>query len=61
MIRFLQQDSKVTKAIFTVIIAAAIVAMVVYLVPGLLDTQGSSDASLYATVHQPGVFNPRRI
>ena len=54
MIRFLQQDSKLTKTIFTVIIAAAIVAMVVYLVPGLLDTQGSSDASVYATVHQPG-------
>jgi peptidyl-prolyl cis-trans isomerase D len=57
MIRFLQQDSKVTKAIFTVIIAAAIVAMVIYLVPGLLDTEGSSDASLYATVHQPGILN----
>jgi peptidyl-prolyl cis-trans isomerase D len=57
MIRFLQQDSKLTKTIFSVIIGAAIVAMVIYLVPGLLDQQGSSDATLYATVHEPGVLN----
>ena len=56
MIRFLQQDSKLTKAIFTVIIAAAIVAMVIYLVPGLLDTEGTSNAAVYATVHTPGMF-----
>jgi peptidyl-prolyl cis-trans isomerase D len=54
MIRFLQQDNKLTKIIFTVIIGAAIVAMVIYLVPGLMDPQSSNDASVYATVHSPG-------
>ncbi|GAC1422129.1 MAG: peptidylprolyl isomerase [Acidobacteriaceae bacterium] len=56
MIRFLQQDSKVTKILFSVIIGAAIIAMVVYLVPGLLDNQGTSNAAVFATVHEPGVF-----
>ncbi|MDP9039516.1 MAG: peptidyl-prolyl cis-trans isomerase [Acidobacteriota bacterium] len=55
MIRFLQQDSKVTKILFTVIIGAAILAMVVYLVPGLLDNQGSSNAAVFATVREPGL------
>ena len=35
MIRFLQQDNRVVKALFVVIIAAASVSMVVYLIPGL--------------------------
>lgn len=56
MIRFLQQDSKVTKILFSVIIGAAIIAMVVYLVPGLLDNQGTSNAAVFATVHEPGLF-----
>ena len=56
MIRFLQQDNKLTKGIFAVIIGAAIVAMVVYLVPGLMDNQGTTDAAVYATVHAPGVW-----
>lgn len=56
MIRFLQQDSKLTKILFSVIIGAAIIAMVVYLVPGLLDNQGTSNAAVFATVHEPGVL-----
>jgi peptidyl-prolyl cis-trans isomerase D len=38
MIRFLQQDTKMAKAIYAVIIAAASVGMVVYLIPGLMNT-----------------------
>jgi len=36
MIRFLQKDTKLAKAIYVVIIAAASVGMVVYLIPGLM-------------------------
>ena len=35
MIRFLQRDNRFTKAFFVVVIAAASVGMVVYLIPGL--------------------------
>ena len=35
MIRFLQSDNRITKALFVVVIGAASVAMVVYLIPGL--------------------------
>ena len=41
MIRFLQRDNRLTKALFVVIIAAASVSMVVYLIPGLTG-QGAS-------------------
>jgi peptidyl-prolyl cis-trans isomerase D len=37
MIRFLQKDTKMAKAIYFVIIAAASVGMVVYLIPGLMS------------------------
>lgn len=56
MIRFLQQDNKITKILFTIIIGAAIAAMVIYLVPGLMDSQGSSNAAIYATVREPGIL-----
>jgi peptidyl-prolyl cis-trans isomerase D len=55
MIRFLQQDNKVTKIIFGVIIGAACVSMVVYLVPGLMDNTTSTDSTVYATVREPGL------
>jgi peptidyl-prolyl cis-trans isomerase D len=55
MIRFLQQDNKLTKIIFGVIIGAACVSMVIYLVPGLMDNPISTDASVYATVREPGL------
>jgi peptidyl-prolyl cis-trans isomerase D len=35
MIRFLQNDNRITKAIFVVIIGVVSVGMVVYLIPGL--------------------------
>jgi peptidyl-prolyl cis-trans isomerase D len=50
MIRFLQKDNRVVKALFVVIIAAASVSMVVYLIPGL--TGGSAvSADTYAVVY----------
>jgi len=57
MIRFLQQDNKLVKILFGVIIGAAVISMVVYLVPGLMDaTSGGSTEGVYATVHTPGVW-----
>lgn len=50
MIRFLQKDNRVTKALFVVIIAAASVSMVVYLIPGLTG-QGAASADTYAVVY----------
>ena len=57
MIRSLQKDNRVTKAIFAVIIGFAIVSMVVYLVPGLYDGIGGGvPQGVYATVRNPGFF-----
>src|ERR1035441_3412911 len=56
MIRFLQQDNKIIKVMFGVIIGAAAISMVVYLVPGLMDAGGVTDSSVYATVHTPGAL-----
>jgi len=51
MIRFLQsKDNRVVKALFIVIIAAASVSMVVYLIPGLTAGGGIS-ANTYAVVY----------
>ncbi len=51
MIRFLQsKDNRLVKALFVVIIAAASVSMVVYLIPGLAG-QGGISASDYAVVY----------
>jgi peptidyl-prolyl cis-trans isomerase D len=50
MIRFLQRDNRVTKAFFVIIIAAASVGMVVYLIPGLTG-MGASTADTYATIY----------
>ncbi len=50
MIRFLQKDNRLTKALFVVIIAAASVSMVVYLIPGLMG-QGASGADTFAVVY----------
>ena len=41
---------------FGVIIGAACVAMVLYLVPGLMDNQMGASASVYATVREPGAL-----
>ena len=50
MIRFLQRDNRLTKAFFIVIIAAASVGMVVYLIPGLMGMGGTS-ADDYAVIY----------
>jgi peptidyl-prolyl cis-trans isomerase D len=50
MIRFLQKDNRVVKALFIVIIAAASVGMVVYLIPGLTG-MGASTTDTYATIY----------
>jgi peptidyl-prolyl cis-trans isomerase D len=50
MIRFLQTNNRITKAIFVVIIGVVSVGMVVYLIPGLTG-QGASSADIYAVVY----------
>ncbi|HEY4010946.1 MAG TPA: peptidyl-prolyl cis-trans isomerase [Acidobacteriaceae bacterium] len=56
MIRIFQQDNKATKIIFGLIIAAAIVTMVITLVPGIFSDDASNNSALYATVRTPGVW-----
>jgi len=51
MIRFLQADNRIVKALFWVIISAAIVSMCVYLIPGLMGGAGSSASDTYAVVY----------
>jgi peptidyl-prolyl cis-trans isomerase D len=50
MIRFLQRDNRITKAFFVIIIAAASVGMVIYLIPGLTG-MGASTADTYAAIY----------
>ena len=50
MIRFLQTDNRITKALLVVVIGAASVSMVVYLIPGLTGGQDSSPDT-YAVVY----------
>ena len=50
MIRFLQKENRLTKSLFVVIIAAASVSMVVYLIPGLAAGGSVSDSD-YAVVY----------
>ena len=50
MIRFLQTDNRITKALLVVIIGAASVSMVVYLIPGL-SGGGVAAADTYAVIY----------
>ena len=50
MIRFLQTESRMVKALIVVVIGAASVTMVVYLIPGL-SGMGSSSPDTYAVVY----------
>lgn len=50
MIRFLQTDSRFTKVLFIIVIAAASVGMVVYLIPGLYSL-GTPSSGTYAVVY----------
>src|SRR5271168_5304351 len=56
MIRLLQQDSRIMKIIFAVIIGLAAITMVITLVPGIFDNASTTDASTYGTVREPGWF-----
>jgi len=57
MIRILQQDNKATKIIFAVIIGAACLSMVAYLIPGIGDNSSATNAAgVFATVRDPGVL-----
>jgi len=56
MIRILQQDNRITKIIFAVIIGFAVITMVITLVPGIFDNASTNDAAVFATVKQPGFF-----
>ena len=50
MIRFLQTDNRMVKTLIVVIIGAASISMVVYLIPGLTGA-GTSSPDTYATVY----------
>ncbi len=57
MIRLLQQNNRVTKIIFAVIIGLAVVTMVITLVPGIFDNAGAgNDGTVFATVRDPGIL-----
>ncbi|HEX6496370.1 MAG TPA: peptidyl-prolyl cis-trans isomerase [Acidobacteriaceae bacterium] len=56
MIRFLQKDSKAIKIVFWIIILAACISMVVFLVPGILSDQGGASSSTYASIRPAGFF-----
>jgi len=56
MIRILQQNNRIVKGVFIVIIVVAIGAMTVALIPGIFDNGAASDATVYATVRKPGFF-----
>jgi peptidyl-prolyl cis-trans isomerase D len=56
MIRILQQDNRITKVIFAVIIGFAVITMVITLVPGIFDNASANDSAVFATVKQPGYF-----
>ncbi|HXC94388.1 MAG TPA: peptidyl-prolyl cis-trans isomerase [Edaphobacter sp.] len=54
MIRLFQQDTRLMKWLFAIIIGFAAVTMVITLVPGIFDNASGSDATVYATVREPG-------
>ena len=56
MIRFLQSDNRLTKVIFGVVIGAAIITMVITLVPGIYEGFTGAPQGVYATVRQPGIL-----
>ena len=56
MIRFLQSDNRLTKAIFGIVIGAAILFMVISLIPGIYEGITGAPQGVYATVRDPGFF-----
>jgi peptidyl-prolyl cis-trans isomerase D len=55
MIRFLQKDSKYIKAVFWIIIVAACVSMVIFLVPGIFSDQVTG-SNTYASIRPAGLL-----
>lgn len=56
MIRFLQKDSKFIKAVFWIIIVAACVSMVIFLVPGIFSGDEVTGSNTYASIRPAGLF-----
>src|ERR1700712_5290264 len=56
MIRFLQQDNRITKFILIAFVAVVVIGMVIYLVPGIGDAPTTGNTAVYATVRSPGWF-----
>lgn len=56
MIRILQQDNRLTKIVFAVIIGFAVITMVITLVPGIFDNTASAGTDVYATVRDPNAL-----
>ncbi len=57
MIRFLQKDSKAIKIVFWVIILAACISMVVFLVPGIFSgDEGATGSGTYASIRPAGLL-----
>jgi peptidyl-prolyl cis-trans isomerase D len=56
MIRILQQDTRAVKILFAVIIGLAAVTMVITLVPGVFDSTDTSNGTVFATIHRPGIL-----
>ena len=57
MIRFLQKDSNAIKVVFWLIIGATCITMVVFLVPGLLNSdQSSTGTGTYASIRPAGLL-----
>ena len=54
MIRILQQDNRITKILFAVIIGFAVITMVITLVPGVFDNASTNDSNVFATVRETG-------
>jgi peptidyl-prolyl cis-trans isomerase D len=55
MIRFLQKETKFTKAIFMAIIVVTCVLMVIFLVPGIFN-DSTSNENTYASIRHSGIF-----
>ena len=56
MIRILQQDNRIIKAVFAVVIGLAVITMVITLVPGIFDNTRAGDPTVFASVHSPGLL-----
>jgi peptidyl-prolyl cis-trans isomerase D len=56
MIRFLQKDSRLIKAVFIIIISVACITMVITLVPGIFQSASDTGAT-YATIRGGNVFS----